>query len=244
MALKILITNDDGIDGIGLRLLAEWAKQYGEVTVVAPKREQSAKSHAIDIRGAFEIKKVPFMDGVEAYSVDSTPADCVRYGVIGLKRKYDLVLSGINRGVNVGDDIVYSGTCAAVFEAARLGMYGIAFSAFFEGQEAASRHFDKAYKYILENDLFSQNLIYNVNIPDEPIGTRMTYQGSVYYSDEFVPDEAAGENMYRQVGEQVFDEEPNDLNRDTVAIHAGYISVTPLMATRTNMEVFKKYAKN
>ena len=242
MALKILITNDDGIEGKGLRLLAEWAKQYGEVTVVAPKREQSAKSHAIDIRGAFEIKKVPFMDGIEAYSVDSTPADCVRYGVIGLKRKYDLVFSGINRGVNVGDDIVYSGTCAAVFEAARLGMNGIAFSAFFEGQEAASKHFDKAYRYIIDNDLLSQNPIYNVNIPDEPIGIRMTYQGSVYYSDEFVLDEKAGENMYRQVGEQVFDDEPNDLNRDTVAIHAGFISVTPLWGTRTNMDVFNKFA--
>ena len=131
MALKILITNDDGINNIGIRLLANWAKQYGEVTVIAPKVEQSAKSHAIDIRGAFEIKKVPFMEGVEAYSVDSTPADCVRFGVIGLKQKYDLVLSGINKGVNVGDDIVYSGTCAAVFEAARMGLKGIAFSAFF-----------------------------------------------------------------------------------------------------------------
>jgi 5'-nucleotidase len=241
MALRILITNDDGIDTVGIRLLASWAKQYGEVTVIAPKVEQSAKSHAIDIRGAFEIKKVPFMDGIEAYSVDSTPADCVRFGVIGLKRQYDLVLSGINRGVNVGDDIVYSGTCAAVFEAARLGMKGIAFSAFFEGQQEASKHFDKAYRYILDNDLLSQNLIYNVNIPNDPIGIRMTYQGSVYYSDEFVPDETAGENMYRQVGEQVFDAEPNDLNRDTVAIHAGYISVTPLMASRTNMEVYEKY---
>ena len=241
MAMKILITNDDGIDTIGIRLLARWAKQYGDVTVIAPKVEQSAKSHAIDIRGAFEIKKVPFIDGIEAYSVDSTPADCVRYGVIGLKRRYDLVLSGINRGVNVGDDIVYSGTCAAIFEAARMGMKGIAFSAFFEGQEAASKHFDKAYEYIVKNDLLSQNPIYNVNIPDEPIGIRMTYQGSVYYSDEFVPAPEAGENMYRQVGEQIFDEEPNDLNRDTVAIHAGYISVTPLLGTRTNMAIFEKF---
>lgn len=241
MALKILITNDDGIDTLGIRLLSRWAKQYGEVTVVAPKVEQSAKSHAIDIRGAFEIKKVPFEDGIEAYSVDSTPADCVRFGVIGLKRKYDLVLSGINRGVNVGDDIVYSGTCAAVFEAARLGMKGIAFSAFFNGQEAASKHFDEAYQYILDNKLLDENLIYNVNIPDEPKGIRMTYQGSVYYSDEFAPAPEAGENMFRQVGEQVFDEEPNDLNRDTVAIHAGYISVTPLIVTRTNMDVFKKH---
>ena len=241
MALKILITNDDGVDTVGIRLLARWAKKYGEVTVIAPKVEQSAKSHAINIRGAFEIKKVPFEDGIEAYSVDSTPADCVRFGVIGLKRKFDLVLSGINRGVNVGDDIVYSGTCAAIFEAARLGIHGIAFSAFFDGQEKASAYFDDAYQYILENRMLEDNPIYNVNIPNEPKGIRVTYQGSIYYSDEFLPCPEAGENMYRQDGEIIPDEAPEDLDRDTVAIHAGYISITPLIATRTDMATFQKF---
>ena len=241
MALKILITNDDGVDTVGIRLLARWAKKYGEVTVIAPKVEQSAKSHAINIRGAFEIKKVPFEDGIEAYSVDSTPADCVRFGVIGLKRKFDLVLSGINRGVNVGDDIVYSGTCAAIFEAARLGINGIAFSAFFDGQEKASAYFDDAYQYILENRMLEDSSIYNVNIPNEPKGIRVTYQGSIYYSDEFLPCPEAGENMYRQDGEIISDEAPEDLDRDTVAIHAGYISITPLIATRTDMATFQQF---
>ncbi len=241
MALKILITNDDGVDTVGIRLLAKWAQKYGEVTVIAPKVEQSAKSHAINIRGAFEIKRVPFIDGIEAYSCDSTPADCVRYGVIGLKRKFDLVLSGINRGVNVGDDIVYSGTCAAIFESARLGMKGIAFSAFFDGQEQASAYFDDAYNYILENGMLDANPIYNVNIPNVPKGIKVTYQGSIYYSDEFLPCPEAGEDMFRQDGEIIPDESPNDLNRDTVAIHAGYISITPLIATRTEMAVFEKF---
>ena len=89
--MKILITNDDGIDNVGIRLLAKWAITLGEVTVVAPKVEQSAKSHAINITGGIEIKKVPFIDGVEAYSMDSTPADCVRFGILGLKEKFDLV---------------------------------------------------------------------------------------------------------------------------------------------------------
>ena len=239
--MRFLIVNDDGIDALGIKLLAQWAKQYGEVTVVAPKVEQSGKSHAIDFINPLEIKRVEFLDEIEAWSVASTPADCVRFAVFGLHRQYDVVLSGINRGVNVGDDIVYSGTCAAVFEAARMGIKGIAFSAFFDGQEEASKYFDEAYQYIEANDLLSQNLIYNVNIPHNPHSVRMTYQGSVYYSDEFVLDPSAGEDMYRQVGEQVFDDEPNDLNRDTVAIHAGYISVTPLCGTRTNMDVFYKY---
>ncbi|MBQ8319330.1 MAG: 5'/3'-nucleotidase SurE [Clostridia bacterium] len=237
--MKILITNDDGVDTLGIRLLARWAKKLGEVTVVAPKVEQSAKSHAIEIREPIEIKKVPFEDGIEAYAVDSTPADCVRFGIIGLKRKFDLVLSGINRGVNVGADVVYSGTVAAIFEAARLGVRAIAFSAFFEGQEAASRHFDLAYDYLIQNKLFDENPIWNINIPDEPKGVRMTYQGSAYFSDDFVKIE--GEDRYRQEGDIIPDEQPNDPFRDTVAVHAGYVSVTPLLATRTNMAVVEKY---
>ena len=238
--MRILITNDDGIDTLGIRLLAKWAKTLGEVPVVAPKVEQSAKSHAIEIRQPIEVKKVDLMDGVEAYSLDSTPADCVRFGVLYLKKNFDLVLSGINRGVNVGADVVYSGTVAAIFEAARLGVKAIAFSAFFEEQEAAAKHFDKAYEYIVKNELFKENPLYNVNIPSEVKGIRMTYQGSEYFSDEFVRVEGT-EDMFRQVGDIIPDACPNDLDRDTVAVHAGYISITPLLATRTNMQVFEKF---
>lgn len=236
--MKILITNDDGIDTLGIKLLAEWAKKLGEVTVVAPKVEQSAKSHAIELIRQIEIKKVPFMDGVTAYSMDSTPADCVRYGVLGLKEKFDLVLSGVNRGVNVGVDVVYSGTCGAVFEAARLGIKGLAFSAFPDGQEKAAKYFDEVYAYIEKNHLLSENPIYNINIPYEAKGIRMTYEGSQYFSDDFVQ---VAKDTYIQAGEQIADEYPSDLDRDTVALHAGYITVTPLMATRTNMQVFEKY---
>ncbi len=239
--MKILITNDDGIENIGIRLLAEWAKKLGEVTVVAPKKEQSAKSHSIDLANAIEIKKVPFMDGVTAYSVDSTPADCVRFGFLSLD-KFDLVLSGINYGINVGVDIMYSGTVAAIFEGARMGAKGIAFSAFFGCQEQAAKHLDAAYDYIMKNGLLDVNPIYNVNIPNESKGVRITYQGSPYFSDRFIS--AGEENMYRQDGDIIPDECPNDLNRDTVAVCSGYISITPLLATRTNMEIFEKYKQN
>lgn len=237
--LKILITNDDGIQNEGIRHLASWAKTLGDVTVVAPKTEQSAKSHGIEIRNPIEIKRVDFMDGVEAWSMDSTPADCIRFGITGLKRKYDLVLSGINHGVNVGADVVYSGTVAAIFEAVRLRHKAIAFSSFFQSQAIAAKHLHQAYQYLIDNDLFAENPIYNINIPNEPIGVKMTYQGSDYFSDDFVKTD--GEDMYLQVGEQIADECPEDMNRDTVAVHAGYITVTPLMATRTNMQVFEKY---
>ena len=239
--MKILITNDDGINTLGIKLLAEWAKKLGEVTVVAPKTEQSAKSHAIELLKKIEIKKVPFIDGVTAYSMDSTPADCVRFGVLGLKENFDLVLSGINRGVNIGVDVVYSGTVGAVFEAARLGIpAAIAFSAFPEEQTDAAKHFDEVYEYLDKNGLFKKNPIYNVNIPKDAHAIRMTYQGSPYFSDAFVKVDPTAE-LYVQDGAPIPDICPDDLDRDTVAVHKGYISITPLLATRTNMQVFEKY---
>lgn len=232
--MRILITNDDGINAPGIRMLAEWARKHGEVTVVAPKVEQSGMSHAIQFVEPIEIKQVPFMDGVEAWQMDSTPADCVRFGIAGLKREYDLVLSGINRGVNVGVDLVYSGTVAAIFEAARLGARGIAFSTFPHSQEFASKYFEDVYRFIADNNLFEKNLIFNVNIPDEVKGMHLTYQGSPYFSDTFEKGEG---DMYLQVGCKIEDVCPDDIKRDTVAIHKGYISVTPLLHLRTNMEL-------
>ena len=146
--MRIIITNDDGVFAEGIRLLAEWAKKLGEVTIVAPKREQSGKSHAINFTEPIEIKRVELMEGVEAYSCDSTPADCVRYGIAGLKRTYDLVLSGINRGVNLGVDMIYSGTVAAIFEAAYWNHNALAFSTYPDAAEDAAKELDNIYNYI------------------------------------------------------------------------------------------------
>ena len=142
--MKILVTNDDGIDAKGIRLLAAWAKKLGEVTVCAPKSQQSAKSHAITVHHPIEIKRVEFMEGVEAYSVDSTPVDCVRFGTIGLNRNYDLIVSGVNNGFNMGEDILYSGTVAAIFEADLRSANGIAFSTEWHNFEPARLHIDEA----------------------------------------------------------------------------------------------------
>ena len=239
--MRILITNDDGVNTLGIRLLAEWAKKIGEVTVVAPKVEQSAKSHAIEIIKPIEIKKVPFIDGVTAYSLDSTPADCIRFGLLGLGKKFDLVLSGINKGVNIGGDIVYSGTVGAVFEAAKLGVKAIAYSSNPDEQEAASKYFDEIYAYIVENKLLDENPIYNINIPADAKDIRLTYQGTSYYSDRFRKIEGE-EDMYIQEGEPIPDSDPEDINRDTVAIFKGYISITPMQISRTNMQAYEKLA--
>ena len=126
--MRILITNDDGIQAPQLIPLVKWAQKLGQVTVAAPKVEQSGKSHGIELRKAFEAKPVDLVPGVTAYSVDSTPADCIRYMMLGRKEKFDLVISGINRGLNMGQDMMYSGTLAAVYEAVAYGMKAIALS--------------------------------------------------------------------------------------------------------------------
>lgn len=236
--MRILITNDDGYSAEGIRALALWAKKLGEVTVIAPKVEQSGKSHAIDFTRQIEIKEVDEIPGVRTVYVDSTPADCVRYAILGEGEKYDLVLSGINRGVNMGVDLVYSGTCGAIFEAGRLGHRGIAFSAYYDTNfEAEAKELDTIWSFIKKNDLLAENDLYNINIPKASKGIKVTKQGSAYFSDEFVRVDG---DIFEQRGHKIEDVCPEDMSRDTVATEAGYITITPLMTTRTNMKVFEK----
>lgn len=235
--MRVLITNDDGIQGEGLLHLTKWAQKLGDVTVAAPKVEQSAKSHAIEIRKSFEVKRVEYLPGVTAYAVDSTPADCVRFAVMGLKQKYDLVLSGMNRGLNVGADIMYSGTVAAVFEAASLGMKAIAVSTEPKSIGTAWEYLDSVWAYILRNDLLDKHPIYNINIPKETCGQiRITRQGGPYFSDDFQPEE---NDMYRPVGKSVYvlgNEE--NLDTDTVLTHK-QISVMPLTIQRVDFVAYE-----
>ena len=236
--MRILITNDDGYSAEGIRALATWAKKLGDVTVIAPKVEQSGKSHAIDFTRPIEIKEVDEIPGVRTVYVDSTPADCIRYAILGESEKYDLVLSGINRGVNMGVDLVYSGTCGAIFEAGRLGHKGIAFSAYFDTDfENEAKELDAIWSFIEKHNLLSEGDLYNINIPKASKGIRVTKQGSPYFSDEFVRIEG---DIFEQRGHKIDDVCPDDMTRDTVATEAGYTTITPLLTSRTNMAVFEK----
>ena len=235
--MRFLIVNDDGINAEGIKLLAKWAMQYGEVTVVAPKYEQSGKSHAIDFINPLEIKRVDFIEGVEAWSMESTPADCVRFGIFGLHREYDLVLSGINRGVNMSGDIIYSGTMGAIFEAGNQNHKGIAFSTTPENLEGAAKYLGEAYDYITKNNLFEYSNLFNVNIPEEVKGIKITKQGDAFYSDAF---HQVNETTYTQYGEMIADTCPEDMDRDTNAFHSGLISVTPMTKERTDLPAFEK----
>ncbi|MBR4032772.1 MAG: 5'/3'-nucleotidase SurE [Clostridia bacterium] len=234
--MRILITNDDGIFSPVLPRLVRWAQKLGEVVIVAPKVEQSAKSQGIEIRNAVEIKKVLIGGDIEAYAMDSTPADCVRFGVLGLGREYDLVISGINRGFNVGHDISYSGTVAAILEGSRLGVKGLAISTDPQSFDDSVERLDAVWKYICKNRLFELNGLYNVNIPLGSSEFKVTHQGGMYFSDAF---ECRGEDMYIQVGAPVTSDEANP-NSDISAICNGLISVTPITAHKTDFAVYEK----
>lgn len=237
--MRILITNDDGIQGEGLLHLVNWAKKLGEVVVAAPKVEQSAKSHTIEIHKSFEAKKVDYLPGVTAYAVDSSPADCVRLMVLGLREQFDLVLSGINRGLNVGADIMYSGTVAAAFEAATLGMKAIAVSTEPKAISTAWEQLDRIWEYFCRHELLEKHNIYNVNIPADAGSIRITRQGGPYYSDDFLPEE---NDMYRPKGKPVYVQSCDCLDTDTVLTRKE-ISVMPLTVQRVDMLVYEDLQK-
>ena len=234
--MRILLTNDDGIDAEGLRLLVEWAKTKGEVAVFAPKFQQSAKSHSIEIHKCYEVKKVDVFKGVEAYSVDSTPADCVRVAILGMKEKFDLVISGINNGPNLGADIHYSGTVAACFEAAICGVRSIAFSAAFHSFENAVKNLDRTFEEIFARKMFDFCEIVNVNFPDVGDEILVTKMGPAVYSDEFEfqPDGTILPKL------KCLYEGTRDLSLDTDATLTGHITMTPLRYDLTDDVAFDR----
>lgn len=169
--MKILITNDDGINADGIIRLAKAAKQFGEVWVVAPDSQRSAASHSITLHNHIDIYPYKFaVDDIHAFSCSGTPADCVRVGSLNIMpHKPDAVLSGINNGYNTATDIQYSATAGAAFEAAFQGFHAISFS------EQADKLHDISEYYL--HDILAELLykkleygqIFNVNFPGCPL---------------------------------------------------------------------------
>lgn len=234
--MRILITNDDGIRASQLLPLARWAQKLGDVTVAAPKYEQSGKSHSLELHQPFEVKQFELAPGIPAYAVDSSPADCIRYAVLGLKQNYDLIISGINRGYNIGTDILYSGTVGAASEAAVLGLKAVALSTCPEYYDHAIEHLDQVFDFIFQHKLLEISNIYNVNIPPHGKEIRITRQGGPYYTDDFDP---VGNDLHKAHGRCVYEDRGDD-SLDTDAVMHGYISIMPLTIDRTNMDIFHK----
>lgn len=234
--MRILITNDDSVSAAQLLPLIRWCQKLGEVTVVVPEYEQSGKSHGIQLLQAFKAETRMLAEDVQVWTVDSTPADCVRFAVMGLKLSFDLVISGVNRGCNMGLDVMYSGTVAAIFEAAALGIPAVAFSVPYPNYDHATTYLDMVWDYFTEHRLLEKHSLYNVNIPAEPKGVCITRQGGPYYTDDFDPRE---NNLYMPIGRCIH-ENTGDLSLDTDCVVSGYISITPMTLSRTDMTVFEQ----
>lgn len=234
--MKILITNDDSINAPVLPYLAEWAKTKGDVTVIVPEFEQSGKSHSIELRHSFRIVKNYSLGDTRTYTVDSSPADCIRYAAFVLKEEFDLVISGINRGLNLGYDISYSGTLGAAFEAEFQHMKCLALSTVPKSFDNALKNLDLVYDFVMNNKLFDCTNIVNVNFPSESHGIKITRQGGIYYSDKFTMME---NDMFMPDG-YLAHVPGDDLSFDTNAISHGYISVSLLKCNYTDNEAFEK----
>ncbi len=229
---KILITNDDGIEAEGIIRLAETAKEFGEVWVIAPAHQRSAASHCITLREPVEIKEADFpVEGVKAFACSGTPADCVRVGSLSvMPYKPDVVLSGINYGYNVASDIQYSATCGAAFEASFQGFISIALS------ENANQCHDITDAYIKE--LLSEyidfrperNQILNINFPtgkvEECKGIKrdlITSEDSFYHDRyKMIEEREDGTKLYMVDG--IYNEDAEE-GTDFRAVVDKYISV-------------------
>lgn len=233
--MRILITNDDGINATGLDLLVEKAKKYGDVIVVAPKSERSATSHAINVRDYFEFKQL----ADNYYYVDSTPGDCIRFAYYGLKLDFDIIFSGVNKGFNVGEDIWYSGTLAAIFESDSLKKKAIAFSCDRNSFNGFITNFDNVMNFIKENSIFNYCKLLNVNFPVNPKGIKITRQGGCNFDTYFDID---GDKAI-QMGRPQFENDVNKLEVDTCCVMNDYISITPLTGDRTNLDAFRNIQK-
>jgi 5'-nucleotidase len=159
--------------------------------------------------------------------------------VLGLELKFDLVISGVNRGYNIGTDILYSGTVAAATEAAILGLPAIAFSTNFDKYDTVIGSLDSVWDYFEEHKLLEKHSLYNVNIANDEKGFIITHQGGSYYSDSFLKVE---EGLYKANGKCVFTPS-NDTTRDTDAVMSGYNSITPLTIDMTDKKVFESLKK-
>lgn len=227
--MRILVANDDGIHSPGIATLARVATRFGDVRVVAPDVEQSSASHAITASRPLSYRPASHLEGIEAWRVNGTPADCVALGVHHWK-DVDLVLSGINIGTNVGNALWHSGTLAAAKQATLFGLRGIAISTPSTAPGGAEPDFaalEPHVERVLEAVIpLSSARLLNVNVPINPRGMAWTRQAVRQYDGRIVPDEdPMGRTHYWFTVVPIERPEPGT---DLWAMERQYISVTPL----------------
>ena len=241
----ILVTNDDGVHSPGLLSLFNAMRDLGEAYVVAPDRERSAVSHALTLHRPLKVEELR----ERVFSINGTPTDCVAVGVNKiLPKKPTFVVSGINKGGNLGDDLTYSGTVSAAMESTIMGIPAFAVSLVTQKQNSLSCNFDAAAgiasgigRYILKNSLPYDTLL-NVNVPDvlpENIkGMKLTRQGKRIYDDSIQETfDPHGEKHYWIGGGKPYWERGEDTDIQAVQDHC--ISITPIHLDLTNYDALK-----
>lgn len=246
--MKILVSNDDGIDSIGIQILTKYLKEIAEVTIVAPHKEQSAAGHSITMQVPLRVTQNYRNGEFFGYAVDGTPADCVKIGIRNImKDKPDLVVSGINHGSNTAINIIYSGTVSAAREAAIMDIPAMAISL----TSHTSQNFDYAAKVAQqlaltvsekENDIPKGTLL-NVNVPDVPegeiAGIILTIQGKSKWADTYEErKDPYGRSYYWLKGDLI--EVDEDLKTDQAAVRNKYVSVTPIHFDLTDYSTYEK----
>jgi len=235
----ILVTNDDGILAQGLEVLASTASKYGRVVVVAPDRNRSAISSAMSVHNILRVDQI----APDKYACDGTPVDCVLMGTRHvLDRPPDWILSGINWGFNLAEDVLYSGTVGAAFEGCLQGIRSAAFSLH------RSAGPDKVTKWLerfldnWENFPLPPNSIWNINFPEcEPKGIQMTAQGRRKYFDLMEQRVDPRGKPYFWVGGDRGPEYETDEGTDAAAVMDGFVSVTPIQMNLTCKESLARH---
>lgn len=236
----ILVTNDDGIYSEGIRLLAEGLKAVGDVTIVAPDREQSAASHALTLNRPLRLLQIEEREWI----VDGTPTDCVNLAVLHLMKdqRPDIVVSGINFGPNLGDDVTYSGTISAAFEGALLGIPSIAFSSLIGEHfsfEPCARFAAELTRTMLPTHI-DPSIVLNVNFPVGTFnGVKVTHLGKRTYTEGVIERlDPRGKKYYWIGGEPPVWHHAE--GTDFAAVDAGYIAITPLHLDLTHHASIEK----
>lgn len=234
----ILVSNDDGVYSDGIRELAKALEKIGKVVVVAPDQERSAASHSLTLHRPLRVKKIKN----DIYSVDGTPTDCITLGVYELlKRKPDLIVSGINKGANLGDDVHYSGTVSAALEGGIMGIPSIAISM----MPGETYHFATAANFAVRlvkkalKEGIPTGIILNVNVPNVPPklvkGYQFTRQGKRDYGDIIAQRlDPRGKKYYWIGGNMTGFKDIK--NSDCNAMLANMISITPIKVNLTDHE--------
>jgi 5'-nucleotidase len=236
MIKQILIVNDDGITSPGIEALVSVAREYGEVTVVAPDKPQSAMGHAITIGKPLRLQKVhPFGNEISSYQCSGTPVDCVKLAVGTIyKGKPDICLSGINHGSNASINIIYSGTMSAAMEAALEGIPSVGFSLLDYQWDADFSLAKKVVEDVLQLLLTQKsrkNTLWNVNIPSETLkkykGLKICRQAKAKWEENFVARlDPHGKKYYWLTGE--FKNYDKGRDTDIYALEKGYASLVPI----------------